>query len=170
MKNTKHIFVTNDDCVFMSGLLILTQEMHNLANVSTLAPDRHWSGGGHVKTFDRPLRVKEVVLADGSPAHASYGALSNYLALALLGFFDEKIDLVVSGTNPMVNLAHDVTYSGTVTPAMEAINWDAPGIAFSRGTKENQSEPLDYSAAVEQAVQCQRSFLGGWAWKILPNI
>jgi len=143
----KHILVTNDDGVFAPGLLALAQEMRKLAAVTILAPDRNWSGSGHVKTLERPLRVKEVVLADGSSALASDGAPSDCVALALLGFFDDKIDLVVSGINPMANLGHDVTYSGTVTAAMEALIWEAPGIAFSIGTNETHREPLDYSAA-----------------------
>lgn len=147
MTNIKHILVTNDDGVFAPGLLALAQEMRKLADVTILAPDRNWSGSGHVKTLDRPLRVKEVILADGSAALASDGAPSDCVALALLGFFDEKIDLVVSGINPMANLGHDVTYSGTVTAAMEAIIWDVPGIAFSLGTNEKNSEPLNYAAA-----------------------
>ena len=34
-----------------------------------------------------------------------------------MGFFEHKFDLVVSGINPMPNLGHDVTYSGTVAGA-----------------------------------------------------
>ena len=41
------------------------------------------------------------------------------------------IDLVVSGINPHSNLGHDVTYSGTVTAAMEAAIWHMAGIAVS---------------------------------------
>jgi 5'-nucleotidase len=153
MSEIKHILVTNDDGVSAPGLLALAQEMRKIAEVVILAPDRNWSGSGHVKTLDRPLRVKEVVLADGTTALASDGAPSDCVALALLGFFDEKIDLVVSGINPMANLGHDVTYSGTVTAAMEAMIWDVPGIAFSLGTNETQREPLDYSAAASIARQ-----------------
>lgn len=69
------------------------------------------------------------------------------MALALLGFFEEKIDLVVSGINPMHNLGHDVTYSGTVTAAMEAVIWDTPGIAFSLGSLDNHLGAFDYTAA-----------------------
>ena len=61
-----HILITNDDGVFASGLLSLAQEMRRLGKVSILAPDHNWSGGGHVKTLDRALRVKEVRLADGT--------------------------------------------------------------------------------------------------------
>ena len=60
----KHILVTNDDGVFAPGLLALVEEMRKLGRVTVLAPDRNWSGGGHVKTLDRALRVKEVRLAD----------------------------------------------------------------------------------------------------------
>ena len=114
---TKHILVTNDDGVNAPGLLALVQEMRKLANVTVPAPDRNWSGGGHVKTLDRALRVREVWLADGTQAFASDGAPSDCVALATLGYFKESIDLVVSGINAGANLGHDVTYSGTVTAA-----------------------------------------------------
>lgn len=55
-----HILVTNDDGVTAPGLLALAEEMSKLGQVSILAPDRNWSASGHVKTLDRPLRVKEI--------------------------------------------------------------------------------------------------------------
>jgi 5'-nucleotidase len=135
------------------GLLALAQAVSSIpeTKVSILAPDRNWSGSGHVKTLERPLRVKEVPLTDGTLAYASDGAPSDCVALALLGFFDEKINLVVSGINPMPNLGHDVTYSGTVTAAMEAVIWETPGIALSLGSLENHLGALDYTAAAEIA-------------------
>ena len=153
MSEIKHILVTNDDGVSAPGLLALAQEMRKIANVIILAPDRNWSGSGHVKTLDRPLRIKEVTLSDGTTALTSDGAPSDCVALALLGYFDEKIDLVVSGINPIANLGHDVTYSGTVTAAMEAIIWEVPGLAFSLGTNDNHPQPLDYSSAANIARQ-----------------
>ena len=126
-----HILVTNDDGVHAPGLLALAQAMRSLGKVTVLAPERNWSGGGHVKTLERPLRVREMRLADGSPALASDGAPSDCVALALLGLATEKIDLVVSGINPHANFGNDVTYSGTVTAAMEAVIGGVSGIAFS---------------------------------------
>jgi len=105
-----HILVTNDDGVNAPGLLALAQAMRGLGDVTILGPERNWSGGGHVKTVHRPLRVEEVQLADGSKAYASDGAPSDCVALALLGFVPEEIDLVVSGINPYSNMGHDVTY------------------------------------------------------------
>jgi 5'-nucleotidase len=132
-----HILVTNDDGVTAPGLLALAQAMRELGQVSILAPDHNWSASGHVKTLDRPLRVKELTLADGTSALASDGAPSDCVSLALLGFLPEKVDLVVSGINPNANVGHDVTYSGTVTAAMEAAIGGVPGVAFSLDSPEN---------------------------------
>ena len=50
-------------CVILApGLLALIHEMQKLGNVLVLAPDRNWSAGGHVKTLNRALRVREVRL------------------------------------------------------------------------------------------------------------
>lgn len=147
-----HILVTNDDGVFAPGLLALVQAMRKITeNVSVLAPDHNWSASGHVKTLHRPLRVKQVVLDDGTRAWASDGAPSDCVALALLGFLEDKIDMVVSGINPNANIGHDVTYSGTVTAAMEAAIWGIPGVAVSVDKPENLSGVVDYKPAAEAA-------------------
>ena len=113
-----HLLVTNDDGVSAPGLFALAEELQKKHRVTVLAPDRNWSASGHVKTMHRPLRVKEVLLDDGTLALASDGAPSDCVALAMLGLIEEGIDIVVSGINPNANLGHDVTYSGTVTAAM----------------------------------------------------
>lgn len=142
-----HILVTNDDGVTTNGLLVLAQEMRKLGEVTVLAPDKNWSASGHVKTLHRPLRVKQVQLADESMAFATDGAPSDCVALALLGLVEKKIDLVISGINPYANLGHDVTYSGTVTAAMEATIGGVPGIAVSLDTPEDHVGRRDYSPA-----------------------
>lgn len=127
-----HILVTNDDGVQAPGLLALAQEMRYLGKVTVFAPDRNWSASGHVKTMERPLRVNTVRLADGTSAYATDGAPSDCVALAALGLVAEQFDLVVSGINPRENIGQDITYSGTVTAAMEAIiTAGVPGIAIS---------------------------------------
>jgi 5'/3'-nucleotidase len=151
-----HILVTNDDGVNAPGLFALAQEMRKLGQVTVLAPDRNWSASGHVKTMHRPLRVTEVSLADGSPALASDGAPSDCVALALLGLISEKVDLVVSGINPNANVGHDVTYSGTVTAAMEAAIWGLPGLAFSIDPPDYPIEKVDYQTAARIAGKITR--------------
>ena len=146
-----HILVTNDDGVHAPGLLALAQAMRSLGKVTILAPDRNWSASGHTKTLGRPLRVDETKLADGSPALATDGAPSDCVALVLLGL-TAPVDLVVTGINPHANIGDDVTYSGTVTSAMEAIIGGVPGLAFSLETEPNLSEH-DYKPAAEIARQ-----------------
>ncbi|MCC6300645.1 MAG: 5'/3'-nucleotidase SurE [Anaerolineales bacterium] len=142
-----HILVTNDDGVTAPGLLALAQEIRKLGKVTVFAPDKNWSASGHVKTLDRPLRVRETLLADGTPAFASDGAPSDCVALPLLGFLNEKIDLVISGINPHGNLGHDITYSGTVTAALEAVITGVRGIAVSLESPDGHVGALDYSTA-----------------------
>ncbi|HUH97849.1 MAG TPA: 5'/3'-nucleotidase SurE [Anaerolineales bacterium] len=139
--------MTNDDGVQAPGLLALANEMRKLGGVTVLAPDHNWSASGHVKTMDRPLRVRETTLADGSAAFTSDGAPSDCVALALLGLIEEQIELVVSGINPNANIGHDVTYSGTVTAAMEAVISGVKGIAVSLNSPEGFKGQLDYSTA-----------------------
>jgi len=168
---TKHILVTNDDGVLAPGLFALVQEMRRLGKVTILAPDRNWSGGGHVKTLDRALRVKEVHLADGTQAFTSDGAPSDCVALATLGYFKEPIDLVVSGINAGANLGHDVTYSGTVTAAMEAVIAGVPGIAVSLETMDSHLGEIDYGPAARAAgIVVRRVIENGLSHEILLNV
>ncbi len=150
-----HILVTNDDGVTARGLLALAQAMRKIpgSQVSILAPHRNWSITGHVKTFDRPLRVWEVRLADGTRALASDGAPSDCVSLALLGLLEQPVDLVVSGINPNPNVGHDVTYSGTVTAAMEAVIAGVPAIAVSLDRRGQDEAQVDYGPAAEIARQ-----------------
>ncbi len=145
-----HILVTNDDGVTAPGLLALVQTMRQCGEVSVIAPDHDWSGGGHVKTLKRPLRVRQVKLADGTAALTSDGAPSDCIALGALGLIP-KINLIVSGINPMANLGQDVTYSGTVTAAMEGVIWQIPSIAFSLDSGHSDLGDIDYSVAARVA-------------------
>ncbi len=141
-----NILVTNDDGITHPGLLALVAAMKTLGEVTVLAPDHNWSASGHVKTLHRPLRVRPTTLPDGTPAFTSDGAPSDCIALALLGYIDKKFDLVVSGINPGANLGDDVTYSGTVTAAMEAAIGGLPGVAISLDSTVMEGE-RDFAAA-----------------------
>lgn len=154
-----HIVVTNDDGVVAPGLLALANEMKKIGTVSILAPDRNWSASGHVRTIDRPLRVRDVVLSDGTTARACDGAPSDCVALALCGFFSEPVDLVVSGINPFANIGDDVTYSGTVTAAMEAVIGGLPAVAVSVDSPDNHLGVVDYQTAAAYALKITEAML-----------
>jgi 5'-nucleotidase len=146
-----HILVTNDDGVQAPGLLALAAQLSKVGQVTILAPDTNWSASGHVKTMHRPLRTWPTHLVDGMVATACDGAPSDCVALALLGLVRDPVDLVVSGINPSANLGHDVTYSGTVTAAMEAAIAGLPGMAVSLDSPSDTAQPIDFSAAAEVA-------------------
>src|SRR4030065_903502 len=148
-----HILVTNDDGVTAPGLLALAQALQPLGKISVLAPDRNWSASGHVKTLHRPLGVNKTQLADGSPALCTDGAPSDCVALAVLGLLEDPVDLIVSGINPGANVGHDVTYSGTVTAAMEGAIWGLPSLAFSLDTRENGPTLYYYDTVAAIAAQ-----------------
>ena len=168
---SKHILVTNDDGVLAPGLLALTRAMRKFGKVTILAPDRNWSGSGHVKTLDRALRVREFHLEDGTQAFGSDGAPSDCVALATLGYFKEPIDLVVSGINVGANLGHDVTYSGTVTAAMEAVIAGIPGIAFSLEVPEGYVGQIDFEpAAYAAGITVQNMLANGLPTETLLNV
>jgi 5'/3'-nucleotidase len=166
-----HILVTNDDGVTHPGLLVLAQELRSLGKVTVLAPDHNWSASGHVKTMHRPLRVRPVELTDGSPALATDGAPSDCVALAVMGLIPEKVDMVVSGINPNANLGHDVTYSGTVTAAMEAAIWGLPALAVSIDLPEYHSGKADFGPAARVACKVAAAIIrNGLPKGILLNV
>jgi len=166
-----NILITNDDGVYAPGLLALAQELRKLGEVSILAPDHNWSASGHVKTLNRPLRVKPAVLADGSRALACDGAPSDCVALALMGVIESPIDVVVSGINPNANIGHDVTYSGTVTAAMEAAIGGVYGVAVSLDAPEYFNGTLDYStAAVAARVVTTKMLKSNFPKNVLLNV
>ena len=148
------LLLTNDDGYAAPGLLILKHALEKVGRVVVVAPDQNWSAGGHVKTMHKPLRLTQVQLVDGAEAYASSGAPSDCVALVLLGAIDFKPDMIVSGINSGPNLGHDVTYSGTVTAAMEAAISGLTAVAVSLDSPENFSGLLDYepSAMVGKKV------------------
>ncbi len=150
-----HILVTNDDGIAAPGLLALKRALEAVGRVTVLAPDRNWSASGHVKTMHKPLRVDAATLADGSPALATDGAPSDAVALALLGVVESPIHLVVSGINSGANLGHDVTYSGTVTAAMEGAIANVPSMAVSLTSRGHG----DYGVAAAFAARLARQVL-----------
>ena len=149
-----HILLTNDDGVGAPGLLALRQALGLLGRITVVAPSRNYSAAGHRKTMHKPLRIDETQLSDGSSAWVCSGAPSDCVALALLGFVKDKVDLVVSGINPHANLGQDVTYSGTVTAAMEAAIAGTPGIAVSTegGSAANFGLAAKIAAGIVQTV------------------
>lgn len=133
-----YILLTNDDGIHAPGLAKLAQRLRALRTVLVLAPDQNWSAAGHSKTMHKPLRVWPARLEDGSEGLASNGSPSDCVALALLGLVQRLPELVVSGINLGANVGDDLTYSGTVAAAMEAVIWGVSAIAVSLDSSEGR--------------------------------
>jgi len=162
-----HLLVTNDDGITSPGLLALKDALVEVGHVTVLAPNHNWSASGHVKTMHKPLRVDEVTLVDGTPALTTDGAPSDAVALAFLGIVERPIDIVVSGINRGANLGHDVTYSGTVTAAMEGAIAGVPAVAVSLNSHTHE----DFSVAGGFAARLVRQVLDrGLLEGVLLNI
>src|SRR5262249_31707868 len=111
------LLVTNDDGVHAAGLAALARALEDLGDVYVLAPEREQSACGHALTLHRPLRVEPLrerwFSVNGTP--------SDCVNLGVLGFLPERPVLIASGVNHGTNLGDDVTYSGTVSAAMEGL-------------------------------------------------
>lgn len=126
--------LTNDDGYFSQGIRALREELRSLGRVITVAPDRNLSGVGHSLTFTQPLRIRRVeedfwTVVGGTPADCVH--FGYYLFLE-----GRKPDLVCSGINEGPNLGEDITYSGTVSGAMEGRILGIPSVAFSAFGRE----------------------------------
>src|SRR5437870_5666784 len=121
------LLVTNDDGVHAPGLAALEAALAELGDVYVLAPEREQSACGHALTLHRPLRVDRL----GERRFAVNGTPSDCVNLGVLGFLAERPVLVVAGVNHGTNLGDDVTYSGTVSAAMEGTLLGVPSVAVS---------------------------------------
>jgi 5'-nucleotidase len=157
-KNVAQIIVTNDDGVQAPGILALAAALRELGEVQVIAPSLNQSAGGHKKTLFQDIPVSEVVLADGSPAVSAGGSPADCIALAALGLVSWPPRLVVSGINRGPNMGQDVTYSGTVTAALESTIQGVPALAVSLDNRSaNRVE--DYQEAARVALVVARMMI-----------
>jgi 5'-nucleotidase len=146
------ILVSNDDGVHAPGLAALAAALEALGDVYVVAPDRERSAVGHALTLHRPLRVEAL----GERRFAINGTPTDCVNLGMLGLLPVRPDIVVSGVNAGSNLGDDVTYSGTVSAAMEGSLLGVPGVAVSL---VDAREPGDFDAAAAAAVRIVRLVL-----------
>jgi 5'-nucleotidase len=121
------VVLTNDDGIHAPGLAALEKALAELGDVYVVAPEREQSACGHALTLHRPLRALKM----GERRFAVNGTPSDCANMAVLGFLPETPVLIVSGINHGANLGDDVTYSGTVSAAMEGTILGVPSIAVS---------------------------------------
>lgn len=147
-----HIFLTNDDGVQAPGLLALVEAFKSVGTIEVVAPAINQSAIGHKKTLFQDIPMRATTLIDGTPAHAVHGSPADCIAICALGATPWPPDLVVAGINRGPNMAQDITYSGTVTAALESAIHGVPAIAVSLDD-HTADDVADYRAAAAIAVK-----------------
>ena len=128
------VLVTNDDGIGAAGLHALRRAIAELpgVEVEVIAPHTNRSGTARSITTHEPIWVEEVAFDDGTSGHSTEGTPVDCVRFAELGLIASKPDLIVSGINHGSNLGDDITYSGTVAAAFEALLLGIPGVAVSQ--------------------------------------
>ena len=139
-----NLLLSNDDGIEAEGLNVLAERLRRDHKIFVVAPDSEKSASSHSLTLKHPLRVKKIkkgfYAVDGTPADCVNIAINDILP--------KRPDLVVSGINHGANLGDDISYSGTVSAAMEGVLFNIPSIAISFEMKRS----YDFGPAADFAV------------------
>ena len=116
-----------------------------------VAPAEEQSGAGHSLTLSTPVRLRRHddrrFSVTGTPTDAVMLALAHVMK-------DSPPDVILSGINRGANLAEDVTYSGTVSAAMEGALAGVRSIALSQAySREGMGDTVPFAAAEQWAGQ-----------------
>jgi 5'-nucleotidase len=149
------VLLTNDDGIDAAGLQAMRRALLEVPGVelAVIAPDSNRSAVARGITTRRPLWVEEVDFGDGTVGYATDGTpvdCVRFAKLGLIGGFEAEV--VVSGINHGSNLGDDITYSGTVAAALEALVLGIPGIAVSQQSGAGEldfriGQEFDFSVA-----------------------
>jgi 5'-nucleotidase len=146
------ILVSNDDGVRSEGIEALANALKALGTVYVVAPDRERSAASHSLTLAHPLRVEKlgprVWSVDGTPTDCVNLGVNGILR-------GKRIRLLVSGINKGANLGDDITYSGTVSAAIEGTLLGIPSVAVSLVTRKR----FRFDAAAHFALEVAKNVL-----------
>ena len=126
-----NILISNDDGVFAPGILAAKQAVEDLGNVFVVAPHENNSSVGRRLSLFKHLKISQCQLEDGSFAYSVSGSPADSVVVGTDYVMNEKPDLVICGINQGVNISCDITSSGTVCAALEAVSLGIPAIAVS---------------------------------------
>jgi 5'-nucleotidase len=164
------ILLTNDDGIHAPGLKVLEAIARGLSDdITIVAPSEEQSGAGHSLTLSRPVRLHRM----GDQRFAVTGTPTDSVMMALNEVMkDGPPDLILSGVNRGANLGEDVTYSGTVSAAMEGALAGVRSIALSQVyRKEGMGDYAPWEVAKKWGPAAIRPLLDGpWAPRTLVNV
>lgn len=166
------ILLTNDDGIHAPGLRVLEEIARSLSDdIWVVAPAEEQSGAGHSLTLSRPVRVRK----HGEMGERHYSVSGTPTDAVMLGIgkvMEAKPDLILSGVNRGANLGDDVTYSGTVSAALEGSLAGIRSIALSQVySREGQGDNVPFAAARSWGEKVLRPLLDmPFAPRTLVNI
>ncbi len=139
------ILLTNDDGYHAPGFAVLEAIARQLSDdIWVCAPAEEQSGAGHSLTLSRPVRVRQ----HGERRWSCTGTPTDSVMIAIGKLLPERPDLILSGVNRGANLGDDVTYSGTVSAAIEGALAGIPAIALSQVyAREGMGDTVPFEAA-----------------------
>jgi len=165
------ILLTNDDGIHAPGLKVLEEIAAELSDdIWVVAPSEEQSGAGHSLTLTRPVRLRKHgerrFSVSGTPTDSVMMGLSQVLGP------DRRPDLILSGVNRGANLGDDVTYSGTVSAAVEGALAGIRSIALSQVySKEGMGDEVPFAAARNWGAKVIRPLLNmDFARRTLVNV
>lgn len=163
------ILLTNDDGINAPGLNVLERIARQLSDdIWICAPAEEQSGAGHSLTLTRPIRMRQHAERRFSVA----GTPTDAVTMALKQIMPDAPDLILSGVNRGANLGDDVTYSGTVSAAMEGTLAGIPSIALSQVyAKEGMADAVPFGAAEAWGAKVLRPLIDApFAPRTLLNV
>lgn len=138
------ILLTNDDGIHAPGLEVLEEIAREFTDdIWICAPDEEQSGMGHALTLTRPVRLRK----HGERRFSVTGTPTDSVTMGLRKVVDAAPDVILSGVNRGANLADDITYSGTVSAAIEGALAGIRSIAMSQVTNRLGAADGDTFAA-----------------------
>jgi 5'-nucleotidase len=152
------ILLTNDDGVNATGLKVLEKIAREFSDdIWIVAPAEEQSGAGHSLTLTVPVRLRKLgerrFCVTGTPTDAVMMGLAHVMK-------DMPPDLILSGVNRGANLGEDVTYSGTVSAAMEGALAGIPSVALSQNyAREGMGDTVPFAAAEAWADEVLRPLI-----------
>ncbi len=151
------ILLTNDDGYYAPGLAVLERIAASLSDdVWVCAPAEEQSGAGHSLTLGHPVRARQ----HGPRRWSVRGTPTDAVMLAVGKLLPGPPDLVLSGVNRGANLGDDITYSGTVSAAMEGALAGFRAIALSQVyAREGMADAVPFGAAEEWGERVLRPLL-----------
>ncbi len=163
------ILVTNDDGYHAPGLEVLEEIAAQFSDdIWVCAPSEEQSGAGHSLTLNKPVRLQKF----GERRYAVTGTPTDSVMMALREVMDGPPDVILSGVNRGANLGDDITYSGTVSAAIEGALAGIRAIALSQVyAREGMADDVPFAAAREWGPKVVEPLLGApFAERTLINV